>query len=459
MAGKILIADDVATNRIVLKVKLASAYYETVQAANGAETLRVARTARPDLILLAADLPDMSGTEVCRQLKSDPATRAIPVIVISARRDDDRRLDGIRAGADDVCCKPVDELVLLARIRSLLRAAEARGQLGLQEDGDAAMAFAEPAADFAGPGLIGLVAARMETALAWKRALQPHLADRLLVLDRDAALSEPDHPAIPDVFLVAGDLGRPGDGLRFMSELRSGHATRHAAICLVLPASARDASATALDLGASDLIDSAALPAEIALRLQAQLRAKRLADRLRSSVADGLRLAMIDPLTGLHNRRYGLPHLARIADRAATDGRTFGVLVMDLDRFKAVNDSLGHAAGDAVLAEVAARLSSNLRPGDMVARIGGEEFLVVLPDLSFDAARATAERLRRLVCDQPVRLPAGRQVSMTLSIGLAMGGQPGAASDPEGLMEQADQALRAAKSEGRNQVTVHESAA
>ena len=198
----------------------------------------------------------------------------------------------------------------------------------------------------------------------------------------------------------------------------------------------------------------------MALRIQTQLARKRQSDRLRSSLADGLRLAMVDPLTGLHNRRYALPHLARMADRARQSGRQFAVLVIDLDRFKGVNDSFGHAAGDAVLVAVADRLRTNLRAVDMVARIGGEEFLVALPDTTLEAARATAERLRQTVGEQPIRVPGGVAVSVTMSIGLTLGGGLDEASAPvDALIARADKALLAAKAEGRNQVTVHRSAA
>ena len=460
LAGKILIVDDVATNRIVLKVKLASAYYETIQAATAAEALALAQTERPDLILLDIELPDLSGIDVCARLKADPRTSDIPVVMITAFQNAERRLQALRAGAEEMFWKPFDENVLLARLRNLLRTRETQDQLGLRDVTRRDLGFAEPVQAFCGPGLIGLVAGQLETALHWKRQLQPHLADRLLVLDRDAALSELAAPDMPDVFLVASDLQRPGDGLRFMSELRSRHGSRYAAICLAMPPIERDLAATALDLGAADLIDPAADPAEIALRLQKQMKNKRQADALRTTVADGLRLATIDPLTGLHNRRYGLPHLARIAERADLSGRQFAVLVIDIDRFKTVNDSWGHAAGDAVLAEVSGRLKADLRTVDLVARIGGEEFMAVLPDCGIDAAQATAERLRRTVGDQPVRLPSGQTVSVTISIGLAMGGGlTGQTPEAEAILARADHALLAAKAEGRNQVTVHRSAA
>ncbi|PKP73828.1 MAG: diguanylate cyclase response regulator [Alphaproteobacteria bacterium HGW-Alphaproteobacteria-6] len=466
MAGKILIVDDVATNRIVLKVKLASAHYETLQASTGAEALRLAEEMRPDLVLLDVELPDMDGITVCQKLKAAATTRGIPVVMVTSYRDADRRMQALQAGAEEVFWKPIDELVLLARLRSLLRARETEEQLGLRDGTYRELGFAEPATGFAPAALVALVAGRTEAALAWKRALQPHLAHRILVMDRDAALAGTAGNAVPDVFVLPADLARGGDGLRLMSELRSRPETRFSQVCVVLPEGARETAAetaaVALDLGASDLIEAAAEPAEMALRIETQIRRKQQSDRLRATVADGLRLAMTDPLTGLHNRRYALPHLARIAERARATGRQFAVMLIDLDRFKSVNDRHGHAAGDAVLVEAANRMKSNLRAVDMVARIGGEEFLVVLPETTLAAAHATAERLRRVVAERPVPLPGGTDsIAVTLSVGLVLGndGAAGSTAEIDALIDRADRALLAAKAEGRNQVTIHRPAA
>ncbi|MEZ5779272.1 MAG: diguanylate cyclase [Paracoccaceae bacterium] len=460
MAGKILIVDDVATNRIVLKVKLASAYYETVQAASGTDAITLARQERPDLVLLDVELPDMDGIEVCRRLKTDAATRDIPVVMITAFHDIPRKMAALEAGAEEVFWKPIDELVLLARLRSLLRARETTEQLGLRDGTYRELGFAEGAQTFQGPATIGLLARSAEHGLRWMRELQPHLRDRLMVIDRETALAESPGPHVPDIFVIPADLSQTGDGLRLMSELRSRPATRHSAICVVLGAAARETAAVALDLGASDLIEAGADPAEVALRIRTQIARKRQSDRLRASVADGLRLAMIDPLTGLHNRRYALPHLARMAERACTTGRRFAVMVLDLDRFKAINDTHGHAAGDAVLSEVAQRLKVNLRAVDLVARIGGEEFLVALPDTTLEAAHATAERLRRKIGGRPVTLADGVTIPVTLSIGLALGNdQRCGGAAVEELIGRADRALLGSKADGRNQVTVSRSAA
>ena len=272
------------------------------------------------------------------------------------------------------------------------------------------------------PGNVALVAAGPDQALRWQIGLSAQLCDTITTLDAEDVLAETTTHPVPDVFVIAADLGRSGQGLRLMSELRSRPATRHAAICIVVDPDAPEVAAMALDLGANDLIPTDFRPEELALRVAKQLKRKRLADRLRASVTDGLRLAVIDPLTGLYNRRYALPQLARIADRALDTGRNFAVMVLDLDRFKSVNDTWGHAAGDAVLVEVAARLSANLRAVDLIARYGGEEFLIALPDTTLEAARIAAERLRQGIEERPIRLPGGAgEASVTVSIGLAMG--------------------------------------
>ncbi|MFU8883513.1 MAG: GGDEF domain-containing protein, partial [Rhodobacterales bacterium] len=186
----------------------------------------------------------------------------------------------------------------------------------------------------------------------------------------------------------------------------------------------------------------------------------------------GLRAAVTDPLTGLYNRRYALPHLTRMTEQASRSGRRFAVMLADLDHFKAINDRFGHAAGDAVLVEVAHRLRSNLRAVDLVARIGGEEFLIALPDTDRTEARVAARRLCRIIAQDPFILPGkGQSTSMTVSIGVTMGhsGQPpervidpdcDIAADPvQQLLLQADKALYGAKACGRNQVTLSKPAA
>lgn len=464
MSGTILIVDDVATNRILLKVMLTRACYDSLQADSGAEALRLARQHNPNLILLDLLLPGIDGVEVCRVLKADPATRDIPIIMMTAHSDRDARMRALEAGADEFMIKSHDEMILPARIRSLLRARETENELRLRDTTWRELGFAEPAAGFERPGTLALVAGSRAMALDWRRRLKPFVGPDVLILDRQQALAEPvagSGAAVPDAYMVAADLNEAGDGLRLMSELRSRPGTRHAAICIMVPEGNSAAAVMALDLGANDLLTEGADPREIALRLTTQVRRKQQADHLRASMRDGLRAAVIDPLTGLYNRRYAMPHVARIAERAGWTGRPFAVMVLDIDRFKTVNDTWGHAVGDAVLAEVATRLRDNLRPPDLIARIGGEEFLAVLPDTTLSQAKIAAERLRQVIEERAVDVVGGPQVSVTMSIGLALGGDAsGAGQTPvQELIDRADHALLSAKADGRNQVNISRTAA
>ncbi len=470
MAGKILIVDDVATNRIVFKVKLGAACYQPLMAGDGAACLRIARDEQPDLILLDAALPDLSGLEVLAQLRAWPETRSIPVVMISASSDPALRLAALEAGADDCLVKPIDDMILMARLRNLLRQHEALAELGQRDETLQALGLAEAGAPFDSRGQVVIVGDRPDLTLHWRRDLAPWMGDPVRTLSRAEALSEaialPGET--PDLFVIDAETGGPGGGLRLMSELRSGSATRHAGIVLIYAAPRPEDIALAYDLGANLALGGGLPGRELALRLRAVLRRKQMADRLRASVQDGLRLAVIDPLTGLYNRRYAMPRLAAIAERAQMMEGSFAVMVIDLDRFKAVNDRYGHASGDAVLVEVAHRLTENLRASDLVARIGGEEFLVVLPDAGLAEARATAERLCALVQRRPIQLPDGQSLSVTISIGLAISDfsadAPEAAASPLGeditqVVDRADRALMIAKSGGRNQVIIGASAA
>ena len=462
MIGKILIVDDVAINRIVLKVKLAAAGYHPLLAGDGATCLRLAQSDLPDLILLDVLLPDLSGIEVLQKLKANRLTRRIPVVVFSSEPDVAQRMAALSAGAEDFLSRPIDDQTLLARLRSILRAREVVGGLTPQEVGLGLFGLSEPAANFEMPGQVALVLGRTDLAVHLRKALAAVGPDRFVLLGPEDVHDDRTALTAPDVYLIDADLDTPGGGLRLMSALLSRSTSRHAAFCIYNRKSPHVVPATAFDLGASDLVDAGISAPELAVRLHALVRRKREADRMRASVQDGLRLAVIDPLTGLHNRRYGIARLNAIAGRAQADGSEFAVMVVDLDRFKAVNDRWGHAAGDAVLVEVSARLAANLRTADLLARIGGEEFLIALPGTTRAEAEQVAERLCRMTGAQPVTLADGTRIGVTISIGMTIsGGVCDAASAVlvSDIVGQADCALMKSKSGGRNQVTIIRNAA
>jgi len=213
----------------------------------------------------------------------------------------------------------------------------------------------------------------------------------------------------------------------------------------------------ALDLGANDYVVPPVHNDELAERVGSLLRRKRLSDRLRRGLRDQLKSALTDPLTGLHNRRYALAHLDRQLSAARAQKTPISLLMLDLDRFKSINDRFGHAVGDAVLREVGTRLASAVRNIDLVARLGGEEFLVVMPGASEADAGRVAERIRRDVRRAGSCLPKNAGQTITLSAGLAVA-VPEDHFEAEELIARADQALYASKQSGRDRVSIHQAA-
>lgn len=451
MTGRILIVDDVATNRIVMKGRLAQAFHDPLLAEDGTTALRMVREGAPDLVLLDLDLPDIGGIDVLRLLRADPLSRDLPVIVHTARATPDTRLAALRAGADDVIAKGGDTALLLARIRALLRRRDPRGANPLDPVG-----LAEAMAPYDWPGTVALTAASSQSARDLCARLHGTLPHALIPHDRATLLSggsEAGPDPLPDAYLIDATEAA-GDAAALISELRSAAASRDSAIAVIV--ADPGLAALMLDLGADDAFLATTPAEEIGIRLDTLLCRARTAASRRASLHDHARLAMTDPLTGLHNRRFALRRLAEISSAAVGSGDGFTVLIADLDRFKQVNDRHGHVAGDAVLAEVALRLQAQMRPGDLLARIGGEEFLIALPATSRTAGEQRARDLCDAVARNPVILRGGNRVSVTLSIGLAQA-HPG--SLPERVIENADRALMAAKSQGRNRVIVGRSAA
>lgn len=255
-----------------------------------------------------------------------------------------------------------------------------------------------------------------------------------------------------DMFVVGQSLMDGSEGLRMISFLRSRADHRMAPILFVADQSSEvSRAAMALDLGASDYLIAPADPGELAARIRAQLRRRAYAEHLRETVMNGLKLATIDSLTGLHNRRYAAQQIERMLRAAKSDSAGLALLMLDLDSFKKVNDIHGHEAGDRVLREFARRLRENVRNVDLVARLGGEEFCVAMPDIAIDHALAIAERVRAVVESRPFIInDAGQRLRVTVSVGVANAVGRGIMLDA--LLREADAALYNAKSSGRNQV-------
>ena len=460
MHGKILVIDAIATNRIMLRVKLEASHYEVTQADGIAAAMSEVAASVPDMILCADTLPDGNSLRLLARLRKAGLQGKVPVIVMAAPGTplDRQRLFG--AGVEDVLDRPIDDVLLLARTRSVLRAYASASEWILRDGTSRALGFAEPSAEFGPRQHVCVLSEPALDADDLCSAIAPLMSARITACTPCQGLYS-DPGDVPDAFILPVKRDNAADMLGLLATLRSHAVTRHSAIVILQMDSDPRLGAQMLDMGANDLMAFDRAPAELASRLETLITRKRMSDALRDTVRSGVEAAVIDPLTGLHNRRYAMPHLSRIAERAAKSRKPFAVMVADMDHFKQINDTHGHAAGDAVLIETARRLRENLRSVDLVARIGGEEFLIVMPGAGLSNARKAAQRLCRIIRDTPFEIPGlnTQVLAATISIGLTV-------CDPDlktthtlpmtadALLDRADKALYSAKAEGRDRVTL-----
>ncbi|MEM9855222.1 MAG: diguanylate cyclase [Pseudomonadota bacterium] len=462
MAGRVLIVDPMLTTRIVLKVKLASAYFTVDQAGSVAEALEEINQAAPDVVLCEYEMEGGGASALRARLRG----RGIPIIALLPEEPGNRRAEALEAGLQDVISRPYDDRTLLARIRNLLRARTTRDELRLRADTSAALGFAEKAPSFVPLARVGLVAETPAESLAWKAALAETLHHDTEVTSPGEIVGEGAEGKRYDALVVAISGRDAQQRLDFVSSLRARPETRHTAVLAVSPAETADLAITALDTGAGDLMASGFEHAEAAQRLCRLLRQRCEERSLRRSLKAGLEAAVTDPLTGLFNRRYAMPYLDRMAHQAKQARRCFALMVLDLDHFKRVNDLHGHGVGDAVLVEFARRLQNNLRSVDLVARMGGEEFIVAMPDTPLGHASRAAKRLCELTRARPFACDlVDGGIKLSVSVGLSLGGHgraptgaPLTTSVPQ-LIDQADHALFDAKERGRDRVRIGRSAA
>ncbi|TAU09620.1 PleD family two-component system response regulator [Rhizobium ruizarguesonis] len=450
MTARILVVDDIPANVKLLEARLLAEYFDVMTAADGYTALAICERNQVDLILLDIMMPGIDGFEVCERLKASQKTAHIPVVMVTALDQPTDRVRGLKAGADDFLTKPVNDLQLISRVKSLLRLKTLSDELRIRADTAHTMGIddltraGEGRADETAQVL--LVDGRANSQERIIKALKP-VADVLALSDPQAALFEAAESAF-DLVIVNANFD-DYDPLRLCSQLRSLERTRFLPILIITEQGADEMVVRALDLGVNDYIIRPVDPNELVARSLTQIRRKRYNDRLRASVKQTIELAVTDPLTGLYNRRYLDNHLNVLFNRSMARGRPLSVLITDIDRFKQVNDTYGHDGGDEVLREFANRVRSTIRGADLACRYGGEEFVVVMPDTSPEIAATVAERLRAAIESAPFMLKhSGEALNVTASFGIAS--RIASVLTPDQLMKQADLALYEAKNTGRN---------
>ncbi|EJL26485.1 diguanylate cyclase (GGDEF) domain-containing protein [Caulobacter sp. AP07] len=449
MSARILVVDDIEANVRLLEAKLSAEYYQVSTANDGPTALAMAADELPDVILLDVMMPGMDGFTVCKKLKEDPVTRHIPVVLVTALDGRADRIQGLEAGASDFLTKPIDDVMLFARVRSLTRFKLVIDELRQREASGRRMGVIAGAASRL-DGLGGRVLIVDDNERQAQRVAAELAVEHRPVIESDPAKAQISAGGPVDLIIINA-AAKGFDGLRFAASLRSDERTRHLPILAMVDPDERPRLVKALEIGINDILPRPIDPQELSARVKTQIQRKRYTDYLRQNLDHSLELAVTDQLTGLHNRRYMSGQLDSLVKRAALGGDPVAALLIDIDHFKKINDGFGHDVGDEVLREFALRLASNVRAIDLPCRYGGEEFTVIMPDTQLADALRIAERIRMHVSGSPFRVAHGSEL-LTVTISIGVSATSGPNDTPETLLKRADEAVYEAKASGRNAV-------
>jgi two-component system, cell cycle response regulator len=451
MTARVLVVDDILANVKLLEARLTAGSFAVLTARSGEEALARVRSSPVDVVLLDVMMPGMDGFEVCRQIKTASATAQLPIIMVTALDQASDKVRGLKAGADDFLTKPVDDIALITRVRNLARLKAVSEEMMLR------VATCANFKRLQGGEIVGItaeIAGRIllveDQARVRQRILSCLAPPNTIEVETDfqTALRRVSDEGY-DLLIVSLGLAN-GDGLHLCGHARLLERTRHLPIIVLVEASEEARLLRALDMGVNDYLTRPLDRSELVARVRTQITRKRHGDYLRDRLEESAAPAATDALTGLHNRRYMEAHLQALEAAARGGGQPLSLLLVDVDNFKAINDSFGHAAGDAVLRELVARLRSNTRRIDTACRLGGEEFVILMPATNLADACQVGERVRQSVACEPFAINREQKVALTASVGIAS--IDAADAGAGGLVARAEAALYAAKQEGRNRV-------
>jgi two-component system cell cycle response regulator len=452
MAARILVVDDLLPNIKVLEAKLKNEFYRVATAQSGAEAIEKIKIEQPDVILLDVMMPDMDGFETCRRIKANPISSSIPVVMVTALSDVEDRVRGLDAGADDFLTKPINDLALFARIRSLVRLKSMTDELRLRDQTGEQFGGVignDSINDVSGAKIL-LIDDDASQASQIKTKLQ-EVGVAVSIIPDPAEAVESTENIEYDLIIVSTQL-TTDDGMHLCTHLRSQDRTISTPLLIIIEDSDTDLLVKGFDMGINDYLMTPIDSNEVVARVKIQVRRKRFQDALQAKGKKSLDMAIKDGLTNIFNRRYFDIHVERIMANAIATGKPLSLMILDLDHFKMVNDTYGHQSGDAILKQLPQRILRLIRPTDLFARYGGEEFVVVMPDTTVVNAANVAERIRRVVESEDFIIPVQPgTLKKTVSIGVSVSEAGDTAKD---ILARADKALYHIKKTCRNKVAV-----
>lgn len=451
---RILIVDDDLTNVKVLKAKLSSEKYELFSAYNGEECLRMVDEIVPDLILLDIMMPEINGYEVTARLKTNPSTRHIPIILVTALDSPEDRKRGFTTGADEFLTKPINTSELIKRVHSMIQLKKYQEQLALRTQAEEKFLHAKrKSMDILAVGKSRPRVLVVEDNFLDSKVIRDYLDGQpydLLSADSGEHAIEMASREKIDVMLL--DVLLPGmDGFEVCRRIKEEEQTRNIQIVLITGLTDLESKILGVENGADDFLVKPIHHREIQARVLALLRKKSYLDQICAHYEIALSSAITDDLTGLYNRAYFINSLDLELKRAKRQKYSIALIMMDIDDFKLYNDQLGHFEGDMLLRELAQVLRLSVREVDMAVRYGGEEFAIIMPYTDRCEAVTVAERVLDAIRNHPYSNSLIHQVKpVSMSAGISV--FPNDAESVNDLICRADEMLYRAKRSGKNQV-------
>lgn len=454
----VLIVDDELRNIKLMTAILSVEPYEILQARNGEQALAILDENKIDLILLDVMMPGINGFEVTQIVKNNPATKHIPIILVTALDGRDNKQKAMEVGADEFLTKPVNKIEVITRTKSILQLKQCQEQLNARINIGEMLAIPQNINSLE-------IQEKSKKETNYQTVLLIEDDNQQAKLIKSLVANESYHLMVASsgeeaikigqqtkVDLILLDLMLPGmSGYDVCDYYKSKEASRNIQIVAITSLSDLESKIKCIDKGVDDYLVKPVNSKEIKSRINVLLKKKLYLDQLQAHHKEVLNLAIIDGLTGLYNQTYLKNYLQLEVERSRERGYQVALIMFDLDNFKSYNDTLGHPAGDIILKQFSDIIKINIRDIDLPARYGGEEFAVVMPYSNQHDAISTAEQIRAaLQISSFINDENNRMNKITTSIGIAL--CPKHAITVDSLIEKADYKLYQAKKTGKNKI-------
>ena len=453
---RILIVDDDPKN-----VKLIAGYlhhedYELLTAYSGEEALERARKDRPDLILLDIMMPGKDGFTVTRELKDDPETSSIPIIMVTALSSTKDKVKGLEAGAEEFLSKPVNREEIRTRIASVLKLKQYQSQLDIRKKTESSLRIekVQVQSEIRRKGLPKVLI--VDDDPNEQKLLLNYLKDENFdILSENNGKDALKTALREEVDLIILDILLPKmDGFMVCRRIKQSKETKDIQVVLITCLDDMESRIKGVELGADDFLVKPLESRELVARSRILIKKKEYIDQLHEHCERAISSAILDGLTGLYNNAYFKQFLEFEIKRCEREKHPLSLLMMDIDEFKTINDTVGHYRGDEVLRKVGETIKSSIREIDLAARYGGDEFAIVFPYTHIDVALLAAERIQEKLNSDKITVE-GIENPLTISTSIGLSTYPGSAESVVEMINVADAMLYRAKKNGKNRIEVH----